>query len=230
LRPFASADVTGDANVDVRDLQAVASALVGRRDLSAEEQRSADTNGNGRLDEGDLTGLLDRVLRRNGLVPGATGSGALAKQVYDPEYRYEEPEGGEGYGGYSRGYSAVMSLAASRGGTRELGAILATFALPRSGALPRVMPATGVRVVWAASAGRLRVLAYSEDGLRAGASLFYVRGVAARLEAVTGSTRGGTPRILLAAGTGPGATPSPDDARRSSSRPLRKKHPGAHDR
>ncbi|MBA2563887.1 MAG: FG-GAP repeat protein, partial [Gemmatimonadetes bacterium] len=41
LRPFASADVTGDANVDVRDLQAVASALVGRRDLSAEEQRSA---------------------------------------------------------------------------------------------------------------------------------------------------------------------------------------------
>ena len=101
--PFATGDVTADGAVDVRDLRLVAGALVGRFELSQAQRQAADTNGNDELDEGDLIGVLDRVLDRNVLAPGATGGGGLAKVVEEPGYRYDEPGGGYGGGGYGGG-------------------------------------------------------------------------------------------------------------------------------
>jgi hypothetical protein len=211
-RPFATGDVTADGAVDVRDLRLVAGALVGRFDLNQAQRQAADTNGNGELDEGDLIGVLDRVLERNVLAPGATGGGGLSKAAEEPEYRYEEPGGGYGGGGYGGGgyggggyggggygHGSLRLIggsgAAQAQGPGAVSAVRATFQVA-PGSVPSVAPGTGgVSLTWGVRGGLLRVLAWSDAPLPLSGPLFGVAS-AGRLVEVTAATAGGSLRRL----------------------------------
>jgi hypothetical protein len=240
-QPFASGDVTGDGAVDVRDLRLVAGALVGRFDLSQAQRQAADTNGNGDLDAGDLMGVLDRVLDRNVLAPGAEGGGGLSKAAEDPEYRYDEPGGyggggygGGGYGGggghggeYARGsFTLVAGPARARAvsqprGPGALSAVAATFRLA-PGAAPSVVPGrAGVSVTWGLRANVLRVLAWSDAPLPLSTPLFSVGDGVGRPVDVTAATAGGSLRRLdVASSVQPRTLPPP--VRKPGARKLEK--------
>jgi hypothetical protein len=171
-------------------------------------------NGNGRLDVGDLVGLVDRVLDRNLLAPGALGRGSLSKQAEIPEYRYDEPDG---HGGYDAAFRLVeVPAARAPTGSRRLarsddpaapradlslGALEVTFRLPTGLATPpRLVSSAGQVVTAGVRGGRLRVLVLAGGNLPLGVPLFRFAGTAPRLEAVTAATRGGSLRPLAPAG------------------------------
>jgi hypothetical protein len=205
----------------VRDLQRAIGVLAGRGSLSESERRAADVNGNGSLDVGDLVGLVDRVLDRNLLAPGELGSGSLAKDAPAPKYRYDEPEGGGGYGGYEvagpgtawpayrGGYGATFSLvgqdrpAAVGGGVPRpdlaLGALQLTFSLPAGLVTPpQVVSTGGQKLVVGRLGSELRVFVLSSSEIPVGVPLFRFVGSVPRLEQVTAATRGGSLRALRA--------------------------------
>ncbi|MFN2433028.1 MAG: dockerin type I domain-containing protein [Gemmatimonadota bacterium] len=201
LRPFASGDVTGEGATDVRDLQRVIAFLVGRGDLSAVAREQADTNGNGEVDEGDLPAIVDLVLGRNALAPGVGGGSARIKSSEVPDYRYQEPGGGEGDGGYGvaydRSFALVARASSARAGTAALRVVRATFRLGRGGSAPELVAREGVALFSGRSGDRLTVVAMAREALPMG-ELFRLRGGPARIESVRAATAGGTPRLLRA--------------------------------
>jgi hypothetical protein len=225
LEPFASGDLDGDGRSDARDLQRATGALAGRGSLSDTELARADVNGNGDLDAGDLVGLVDRVLDRNLLAPGALGTGSLAKEAPPPEYRYEEPgeQGGVGYSMLGLGRvpvagtvasgaavtaatSGAFSLvgakaAAGRAAAPDLalGALQVTFAMPAGLVTPPQLVSTaGQHMVAGSVGGKLRVLVLSTTEIPTDVPLFRFVGSRPRLESVKAATRGGSLRVLRA--------------------------------
>ncbi|HEY7462116.1 MAG TPA: hypothetical protein VIC59_09605 [Gemmatimonadota bacterium] len=211
--PFATGDLDGDGRSDAADLQRALGVLAGRGSLSDSETRAADVNGNGQLDVGDLVGLVDRVLDRNLLAPGALGRSSLSKQAQIPEYRYDEPDG---HGGYDAAFRLVEAPGAGAmpGGRRRaasdgsaapgpdlaLGALEVTFRLPAGLATPpRLVSSAGQVVTAGVRGGRFRVLVLAGANLPLGVPLFRFAGTAPRLEGVTAATRGGSLRPLASA-------------------------------